>query len=143
MRLETHDDKLVRVETLAPGFGGMFIDSDGRLRVFLIDPARLAEARRAIEIVFGPAAAPAPGARALQGQYTVSQLKTWAEQAGPLLSLPGTVTVDLDESRNRVVVGIEASSRVSSVEHAIASLHIPREAVIIAVVESIRPIAPR
>ena len=53
--METHDDLLLRVERAAPGFGGMFIDRDSRLTVYLMDSAQLPAARAAIESVFGPA----------------------------------------------------------------------------------------
>jgi hypothetical protein len=52
-RMETYDDLLARVEEHAPGFGGMFIDTDGRLAVYLLDPSELPAARAAIEAVFG------------------------------------------------------------------------------------------
>src|SRR5438128_6497029 len=74
-RIETYDDLLVRVEKKAPGFGGMFIDSDGRLAVYLRDRSQLPAARSAIESVFGSSRVPAAGMRSLQGQYAVSQLK--------------------------------------------------------------------
>ena len=49
-----HDDLLLRVERMAPGFGGMFIDPNGRLAVYLLDPSQLSAARSAIEAVFVP-----------------------------------------------------------------------------------------
>jgi len=139
-RMESYDDLLVRVEEQAPGFGGMFIDPDGRLVVYLLDPSQLAAARSAIEAVFGADGVPEAGARALQDQYVVSQLKRWKELATPLLELPGVTAVDLDEASNRVAIGVEDDSRRRAVEQALPGLAIPRETVVIEVTGEIRPL---
>ena len=140
-KMETHDDLLLRVERAAPGFGGMYVDKDGRLAVFLKDPAQLPAARAAIETVFGQGAIPAGGAHAVAGQYTMSQLAAWTRRAGRVLELPGVVFVDLDEARNRVAVGVEDDSRTPSVQKMLASLDIPRAAVVIETTEPIKPVA--
>ena len=140
--METYDDLLVRVEKRAPGFGGMFIDSDGRLAVYLRDRSQLPAARSAIESVFGSSRVPAAGVRALQGQYAVSQLKMWTERAASVLNVPGVILVDLDEAKNRVVIGVEDRSRTRAVEQALSSLRVPRKAVLIQVTGQIRPLNP-
>jgi hypothetical protein len=142
-RMETYDDLLVRVEEQAPGFGGMFIDREGRLAVYLLDPSQLAGARSAIETVFGVDRIPAAGVRALKGHYVVSQLKRWSEGATALLELPGVTVVDLDEGRNRVAIGVEDESRTQAVEQALSRLAIPRGAVAIDVTGEIRPLRAR
>lgn len=141
-RMALHDDLLVRVEEQVPGFGGMFVDRDGRLAVYLLDISQVSAAQTAIEAVFGVDAVPAAGVRALQGQYVVSQLKAWSEIAAGLLRLPGVTAVDLDEARNRVAIGIEDKSRTRAVERALSATKIPRPAVTIQVIGSIRPVLP-
>jgi hypothetical protein len=141
--METFDDLLVRVDKRAPGFGGMFFDSDGRLAVYLLDTEQLPAARSAIEAIFGPTALTAAGVRALQGQYSVSQLKAWTEQAGALLAMPGVTIVDLDEAKNRVTVGIEEGSRTEAVEQALSLLRVPRAGVLIQMTGKIRPVDPK
>jgi hypothetical protein len=121
----------------------MFIDPDGRLAVYLLDTAQLPAARSAIEAVFGSNRVPAAGMRALQGQYTVSQLKAWTDRATAVLELPGVTLVDLDEAKNRVTIGVEDPSRTQAVERALSSLKIPREAIVIQVTGQIRPVNPR
>ncbi len=118
----------------------MYIDKDGRLAVYLKDPAQLSAARAAIESVFGRAAIPAAGAHAVAGQYTMSELAAWTRRANRLLSLPGVVFVDLDEARNRVAVGVDDDSRSQSVQKMLASLDIPRAAVIVETTEPIKPV---
>ena len=139
-KMETHDDLLLRVERAVPGFGGMYVDKDGRLAVYLKDLAQLSAARAAIETVFGPGSIPAAGAHAVEGQYTMSELAAWSRQANRLLSLPGVVFVDLDEARNRVVVGVEDASRTQPVQKMLASLDIPRAAVVVETTDPIKPV---
>jgi hypothetical protein len=141
--METYDDLLVRVEERARGFGGMFVDADGRLAVYLLDPSQLSAARAAIEAVFGPDRVPPAGVRALQGQYSVSELKRWTERAAPVLQMPGVTMVDLDEAKNRVAIGVEDDSDTRAVEQALPQLNIPREAVEIQVTERIKPLIAR
>lgn len=138
-RIETYDDLLLRVEERVPGFGGMFMDADKRLVVYLTDPTRLPAARQAIEAVFGAQRVPPAGVRAVRGQYTISQLKSWSKRANAILDVPGVTMVDLDEARNRVAIGVDRPSRTAAVERALPSLNIPREAVTIQVTGQIQP----
>jgi hypothetical protein len=142
-RVESQDDLFVRVEEGAPGFGGMFIGADGRLAVYLVDPATVAAARAAIEEVFGADRVPTAGIRALQGQFTISELKAWTESARGVFEHADVTLIDLDEAKNRVTIGVADDSQVNAVERAISSLGIPREAVIIEPLQRIRPMAPR
>jgi hypothetical protein len=137
---ETFDELLVRVEEKAPGFGGMYIEKDGRLAVYLLDVSQIAIARSAIATVFGADRVPASGVRALQGQYTVTQLKRWTERATEMLQASGVTIVDLDESNNRVAIGIAEESVRSALEQALAPLGIPRAAIAIAVTGEITPV---
>jgi hypothetical protein len=141
--METQDDLLVQVETQAPGFGGMYIDSEGRLVLYLLDTAQLPAARSAIEAVFGPDRVPPAGVRAVKGQYTVSQLAAWTRRAAAVLELTGVTLVDLDEARNRVAIGVDDPSRVRTVAKALLSMKIPRAAVVIDVTGPIRPVNRR
>jgi hypothetical protein len=141
--METHDDLLLRVERAAAGFGGMFIDRDGRLTVYLLDSAQLPAARAAIETVFGRGVVPAAGLRAVAGQYTVSQLAAWTQQAAGVMELSGVTFVDLDEARNRVTIGIDDSSKAQAVRQILGSLDIPSGAVVIDTADPIRPVDPR
>ncbi len=141
--METQDDLLVRVGKQAPGFGGMYVDSEGRLVLYLLDTAQLPAARAAIEAVFGPDRVPAAGVRAVKGQYTVSQLAAWSRRAAAVLELTGVTFVDLDEARNRVAIGVDDHLRVKTVAKALSSMKVPRAAVVIDVTGPISPINRR
>ena len=140
--METHDDRLIRVEKRVPGFGGMFIDANGQLAVYLLDITQLDAARLAIEAVFGSNQVPAAGIHAIRGQYAVSQLKAWTERAGAVLKVPGVTMVDLDEAKNRITIGVENRSQTEAVEKALSSLNVPRKAVLIEETGTIRPLGP-
>jgi hypothetical protein len=142
-RMETQDDLLVRVGKHVPGFGGMYVDLDGRLVLYLLDTAQLPVARSAIEAVFGPDRVPAAGVRAVKGQYTVSQLAAWTRRAAAVLDLSGVTLVDLDEARNRVAIGVDDRLRVKAVAKALSSMKVPRAAVVIDVTGPIRPVNRR
>lgn len=123
----TCDDLLRRVEQMVPGFGGMFVGEDGKLVVYLPDPSQLAAARAAIEAVFGPQQVPPGGVRARRGQYSFSELKCWKERAGTLFRISGVTIVDLDESRNRVAIGVADESAMAAVERALAPPRHPED----------------
>ena len=142
-KMETHDDLLLRVERAAPGFGGMYVDKDGQLAVYLTDSSRLPAARAAIVAVFGPAAVPAAGMRAVAGQYTLSQLAAWTKRATRVMELPGVVFVDLDEAQNRVAIGVDDSSRTEAVRKRLTALEIPPAAVVVEITDPIEPLVPR
>lgn len=135
----TLDDLLLEVARQVPGFGGMFIDQDGRLAIFLLDPADVAVAEEAIAAVFGRERIPAGGVVAVQGQYSLLQLKEWYDRLGSLFSIPGVALTDLDEGRNRLTVGVQGSEARPVVEQELQRLGIPSEAVRI---EETGPIIP-
>ena len=83
------------------------------------------------------------GIRAVEGQYTISQLKQWTDLAISVLELPGVTMVDLDEARNRVAVGLEDDSRMQAVVEALERLRIPAAAVEVRVSGKIRPLVAR
>jgi hypothetical protein len=136
--MQTHRDLLVLVEEKVPGFGGMFLGEDGRLVVYLRDPKRVEDVHAAIESVFGRSHIPAAGIRAVRGQYSVSQLIRWSERANELLETAGVAAVGLDETRNRVLIGLESDAATERVKKKITSLRIPHEAVRIEVLGQIR-----
>jgi hypothetical protein len=125
----TDDDPLLRVARRVPGFGGMFIDRDGRLAVYLLDPVGLPAAEGAIADVYGAAFIPAAGVYALPGQYSVLDLNRWYVSMRDVLALPAVSFVDLDEGANRLSVGVEEARAVARVEQALRRLDIPRDVV--------------
>jgi hypothetical protein len=124
---ETIDDVYLALESQVPGFGGMYAEGD-TLTVFLTDPGQRGAAERAIA-VHQPAGVPAGGIQVKQGQYGFSQLKGWQMQANALFELPGVVFTDVDESQNRIAVGVEQKGHTGAVMQALMRMGIPLKAV--------------
>lgn len=135
------DDLFARVAQQVPDFGGFFFDQNGDLTVYLIDtPVSVAEA--AILSVFGfdDRITPFLGRiKVLQGQYGFLQLKGWYDRIRGIVLGPGTVFADIDESRNRLKIGVENLQAAGLVKEQLSRLNIPLEAVII---EETKPIIP-
>lgn len=123
------DADLAAINDLVPGFGGMFVDADGVLTVYM-KPGATLDLKRA----FGPEV------RVLDADFEFRQLLGWRDTMRGLMDAPGLVLLDADESRNRVRVGVEAgSSRTTRVALAarLREMGIPRRAVVF---EEVAPI---
>ena len=91
------DDEQLALGSRIPGFGGAFVDAGGALHVYVLDPAA---GGAAVDKALG-----AP-ANLHRGDFTFERLLAWKRALGPLLGVPGVLTLDADEARNRVTVGI-------------------------------------
>jgi hypothetical protein len=130
------DDELVQIGRAIPGFGGMFYDAEGYPNVYLRD-TKAAPALAALKS-WGKGEI-----RVLQGRYDFAQLVAWKRALRPaVLGQPGVVFLDADETRNRVVVGVDAAQAKSldtgGLDKALALKGVPREAVLYQEVPAIR-----
>ncbi len=122
------DDELVEMGRAIPGFGGMFYDAAGYPNVYLRDPE--APGSRAALKSLGQGEV-----RVLRGDYDFAQLVAWKRALRPaVLGQPGVVFLDADETRNRVVIGIDAAQAKSldagGLDKALAGKGVPRAAVL-------------
>ena len=123
-RVVTLDDRLAELTADIPGFGGLYVDREGRLNVFLED--------------FGEAAvfrALDPDVRLHPAQYDFARLQEWRLAAGSaVLARKGVVFLDIDETRNRLRIGVDRSAGSGAVAGLLRSLDgagVPREAVVL------------
>lgn len=138
---KTFDELLLEVARRVPSFGGMYSDAQGHLFVYLLDPDARAEAEAAIISVFGRDTVPVEGIRVVQGQYRFLDLKAWHDRlTGVLLNKPGVVLTDVDEARNRVLIGTITGDPPARFDALLKKYAIPREAII---VEKVEPIGPQ
>jgi hypothetical protein len=119
------DDELIRLGREIPGFGGLYYDEQGRPNVYLLDPE--GPGRRALKRL---------GAEVLvhQGDYEIGRLLDWRRELRPVLALAGVVFLDVDEARNRIVIGLDASSPGldrERFERELLSTGVPRQAVLL------------
>lgn len=122
------DDELVQMGRAIPGFGGMFYDAEGYPNVYLRDPEAPASRAAVKSLSQGEV-------RVLRGDYDFAQLVAWKRALRPaVLGQPGVVFLDADETRNRIVVGIDAAQAKSldagSLDKALAVKGVPRAAVL-------------
>jgi hypothetical protein len=145
---ETPDDRLAAVARQVPGFGGMFFDQDGILQVYMLgQKGPLSEALTAFlddvitrEVGRGERLSQ-KGFEIREGKYDFLDLHRWQRQMAPaVLSLPGVVFTDIDDTTNRLRIGItDLPGRVGAVEEILDTLGIPREA---ALINETKPVWP-
>jgi len=146
--IETSDDRFVAVAEQVPGFGGMFFDQDGTLQVYMLDQkgpapeALMASLDDVITREVGRGKALSRnGVEILEGQYGFLDLHRWQQQMSPaVLDLPGVVFTDIDETTNRLRVGItDAPGMAEAVEKSLSELGVPLEAVLISETKEVWP----
>ena len=103
----------------AKSSAGFYYDTEGRLVVLVRDPADHARARGAVGRLNAAGKlgfmrqgdATGPEVRIVKADYTFAQLAHWRDAAfdNVLGSVAGVTSLDLDEARNRVALGIDPS----------------------------------
>jgi len=126
------DEQMLAIGRDVPGFGGLFVDARGGIHVYVLDPAR-----------DGGLAAKALGPRAtvLDGDYRFDELLAWRYALRSLLSFDGVTTLDVDEARNRVVLGVEPSLGAearAALATRLTATGIPAGAVVLADIGAVR-----
>lgn len=166
--LGNDDALLLRVEEKLPGFGGLFYGDDDAVMVYIkqdrlypppppddeAEPSQLESlAEVAIREVYGRAIFDLVchqgmssdnlvfrSLKILPGAYTVGELREWRDLAKGLLAKHDVQFVDLDESANRVAIGILSENTRALIARELGSLGVPVEAVNIKVVERVEPL---
>ncbi|MCI0432096.1 MAG: S1 family peptidase [Gemmatimonadetes bacterium] len=123
-------DPLDALADALPGFGGLFLANDGTATVYLMDPDQRETAAPIIAAFLEQQDESVAGLRVLQAQHDYRTLRRWfAEASARVLGMPGAVFVDLDESANRLRIGVEQTVVASQIQSAVANLGIPLGAI--------------
>lgn len=133
----TLDQEFAKLAGQTPGFGGLFYDSTGALTVYLTDPARRASAASMIGAFLdqhGANGAVAGNMRVRQGAYDYRDLLRWHEILSGSLDIPGITQRDIDESRNRIAIGVRDTATAQLVTKALRKLTVPTSAVVVELV---------
>lgn len=109
---QTIDDDFADIASQAPGFGGLFYDSSGTMNVYLVDPTRMASANVPISSFVQRRQWPAGReVKVLRGQFDYRDLMRSYQAMRSAASIftrgSGLVSTDIDERRNRIVVGVQ------------------------------------
>jgi hypothetical protein len=108
-----------------PSFGGKFKDH-GVETVYLAHGSETDNA--AVRHRFGD------GVRILPATYAWKALSQWRHSLRAILRTPGMLTLDVDESQNRIVIGIDrrsSSSMRAAIAAAITAHHVPADAIVV------------
>lgn len=151
----TLDEQLLDMAKRDPGFGGMFIDSDGRLTMYVMPKALEAQdghsrlAAMSVDAITTfrendqvTDAAATRRINVIPAQYSFISLYDWHQRlASHVLSGPRVVLTDISESSNRLRVGVEGPDGAQYVRERMAALGIPQDAVVIELTKPFRPLA--
>lgn len=145
------DDELAALADSLSGFAGLFVGSDGQLVVRLTDVSRLGAFRARIgEFLarrLGGIGAleehwrrQADAMQAQPAEYDYRRLHTWYHQLirDVVPSLRHVTKTDIDERRNRIVIGVRYPELVREVEGAVARLGLPDNAVVVEQFDGVR-----
>jgi hypothetical protein len=133
-----------------PGYGGHYFDESGNPHVYLVDRSHaglarsaltpaIAEYRDSYDARFRSRLARQPSVIVEAGRFTWGQLASWRERLNArVLGIQGVVFTDLDETKNRLTVGISKMGSHNAIVTAIARAAIPAEAVTIELVPALR-----
>jgi hypothetical protein len=126
------DYRFLKMEKELSGFGGMFFDDHETLNVYVVHPETSASpldtTLRASPLVTRKEAAAA--IKVLPGQYAFSTLAHWRDRLLPALGFKGVVFLDIDETRNRLVIGVSDPTAIPVVKKYVIASNIPQPAVI-------------
>ena len=133
------DELLFAVARQVPTFGGMFIGSDGKLAIYLVDARQAPAAKAAITSVFGRGRVDVTTARVLPANYTFAELRGWHNSHRlETLAIRGVVMTGIHKATNRLRIGIESAAVERAIGPVLARAGVPAGAVEIDVMEPIQ-----
>src|SRR5438067_11921698 len=109
-----------------PGFGGLFLDARGRPTVYMRDIRLRTVAQRALAACARAQGLAPADVQVLPGAYELPRLQRWFDDATRVvLASDDAVSVDLDESMNRLDIGVATTGAQHTAEAQLARLGIP------------------
>jgi hypothetical protein len=136
------EEYLFQIESEVPGFGGMYYDDDGDLIILLKDLRLSGQATGAVRRHLpgpgkrGRREGPPAAIRFRQAEYSFVELNGyWHRINQVIFRIPGVRSTDVDDERNRVVVGVRRSAAAQEVRRALAATSIPEGSVEVHTIE--------
>jgi hypothetical protein len=139
-------DSSNQLNKLIPGFGGLFINKSGKFTIYLTHPAtQKAKAKEVLSnskpITKALARLRAQGGKyqsasivnmvVKKGRYTFLQLYSWDHETGKIRVMDGVYAEGIDQSKNKVSIGVKNKAVKTKVINKLAQLNIPKDAVAI------------
>jgi hypothetical protein len=139
LQANAHGDDMAELARGIPGFGGLYIDSDGTPTIWLTNPAGQSLPEAAVRAFLRKAGVDAASLRVRKGAHDWKDLETWFARANDVVfDVPGAVFVDLDEASNRVTVGVSGPGAASRARAALALAGVPDAAAAVIETEPIQ-----
>ena len=134
------DEEYSHLARTIPGkFGGLYFDASGNPTVHLAEPGQRDAARAALathlrgRFAQDPLRAKLDAAhiRFVQGTFDFASLVRWKEKINEgVFGIPGVLTTDADEVKNRVSVGVLDAAAAERVREMLPRLGVPANAVV-------------
>ncbi len=149
-RIRSEEAEFFALNAEIPGFGGYAYDADGNLVAFVKDlkDAGRAEARLQgrLQEFQGRSGGHRKDGRVQvrQGRFSFPELAAWRDVLSDsvLGAVPGVVSVDADEARNRVAVGVTGDGPRGEVMRRLARWRIPGDGVVVELAGEAEEIGP-
>lgn len=123
------EQRFEEITESVPEFAGYVLEGDDVV-VYVTNPSRAAVIRPLVERAFQERRRAIQNILIRQVQYTFWQLRDWRDVAtAQILPLEDPVSIDLNEGRNRLGIGLAHGGGRAAVESKLAELGIPLEAV--------------
>ena len=127
-------DPMARIAERVPGFGGVFVDQRQNIvYIYLQDASIQEDAETVLTEVYGPDFLADREVRVIEGEYSMAHLNAWYRALRDVVWQVRGISGDgLDERRNRIGISMHALRGVrEEMEAAIATVDVPREAIVI------------
>lgn len=135
-------DSLINLAQKTPGFGGLFINKSGQLSIYLTNPeSQEAKAKEVLsnskliadmlsQLQDQGYSVSIANMEILNGQYTFLQLYNWKSKIGEkIFPMDGAYTNGIDQSVNKVSVGVKDKAVRDKVVKKLPQLNIPENSV--------------
>lgn len=126
----TIDDQWAELaRTEIPGFAGYYTDERGNTVVSLVDVGRKAQAERHIERLRAQRGGQGLGSVVVRpARYDFAQLKGWHDELYPLFEGGEVYSTDIDETANRLRIGVASAGDIGAVTRDAVQAGVPRDA---------------
>jgi hypothetical protein len=131
----TLDERWAQIaHDVVPGFAGMIALNRDVDEVLLTDESQLPRAKAYVQEVRRKAGMTPGTVRSRRVDYAFDELMTWRLQLLPLLGVQRFHFLDIDEARNRLVLGVTSAAHIERIRRLAANAGVPTGAVIVEVV---------
>lgn len=133
-RALTHDQLMWHIDSVLPGFAGMFMDStNGDLVVRLREPHQVAEVKAVLLGVLGSLPGDRAAFKTVAADYSFGELAAWLQIFHMRGKLSRVASTDIHERLNRLVIGVRSANDSAIVRSEAIRAGVPANAILMRV----------